>query len=96
MDSVHTTDTIRTTHAAGTTSPTPTIGVLVGSLSTTSINRTLARSLTGLIGERAHVTEIEIGDLPLYNSDLDETPPEAVRRFKREVSSVDGLIVVTP
>ncbi|MDW3214378.1 MAG: NADPH-dependent FMN reductase [Ilumatobacteraceae bacterium] len=93
MNTAHTTDTIDTADA---TSSTPTIGVLVGSLSSTSINRTLARSLTGLIGERAHVAEIEIGDLPLYNSDLDETPPEAVRRFKREVSSVDGLIVVTP
>jgi chromate reductase, NAD(P)H dehydrogenase (quinone) len=73
-----------------------TIGVLVGSLSSASINRTLARALAGLIGERAEVTEIRIGDLPLYNSDLDDTPPEPVRRFKREVLSVDGLIVATP
>ncbi len=72
------------------------IGMLVGSLSSASINRTLARSLAVLIGERADVAEIEIGDLPLYNADFDDAPPEPVRRFKHEVLGVDGLIVVTP
>lgn len=93
IHTTHTTDPIDTTGVAGSAL---TIGVLVGSLSSTSINRTLARSLAGLIGERARVAEIEIGDLPLYNSDLDETPPEPVIRFKRDVLSVDGIIVVTP
>lgn len=72
------------------------IGMLVGSLSSASINRTLARSLALLIGERADVDEIEIGDLPLYNADLDDAPPESVSRFKSEILGVDGLIVVTP
>lgn len=97
MKTIQITSTIDTStiDTAGTPG-TLTIGVLVGSLSRVSINRTLARSLAGLIGERARVAEIEIGDLPLYNSDLDETPPEQVVRFKRDVLSVDGLIVVTP
>lgn len=82
--------------ALGTGRPTLRVGMLIGSLSSSSINRTLARSLAVLIGERAEVDEIRIGDLPLYNADLDDTPPEAVRRFKREVLAVDGLIVVTP
>ena len=89
IQSTATTDTARTPGSL-------TIGVLVGSLSSTSINRTLTRSLAVLIGERARVAEIEIGDLPLYNADLDETPPDQVRRFKQEVLSVDGLIVATP
>lgn len=72
------------------------IGTLVGSLSADSINRTLARSLTVLIGERAECVDIAIGDLPLYNRDLDPTPPAAVRRFKSAVLDVDGLLVVTP
>lgn len=72
------------------------IGTLVGSLSARSINRTLARSLAVLIGERAEVVDIAIDDLPLYNSDLDPTPPVPVRRFKSAVAEVDGLLVVTP
>jgi chromate reductase, NAD(P)H dehydrogenase (quinone) len=43
------------------------IGTLVGSISADSINRTLARSLSVMIGERAEVVDITIGDLPLYN-----------------------------
>lgn len=72
------------------------IGTLVGSASTTSINRTLARGLAVLIGERAEVVDIAIDDLPLYNSDLDPTPPVPVQRFKSDVLAVDGLLVVTP
>jgi chromate reductase, NAD(P)H dehydrogenase (quinone) len=72
------------------------IGTLVGSISADSINRTLARSLSIMIGERAEVVDITIGDLPLYNRDLDPTPPTPVRRFKSSVRNVDGLIVVTP
>lgn len=72
------------------------IGTIVGSLSADSINRTLARSLTVLIGERAEVVDIAIGDLPLYNPDLDPTPPTTVRHFKSAVLDVDGLLLVTP
>lgn len=72
------------------------IGTLIGSLAADSINRTLARGLTALIGERAEVVDVTIGDLPLYNSDLDLDPPASVRRFKAAVAEVDGLLVVTP
>ena len=96
MNTIHSTDNTGTVHTSETAGSPLAIGVLVGSLSSTSINRTLARGLAGLIGERARVAEIEIGDLPLYNADLDDTPPEPVRRFKREVLSVDGLIIATP
>lgn len=72
------------------------IGTLIGSIAADSINRTLARSLTLLIGERAEMVDIAIGDLPLYNRDLDPTPPGTVERFKSAVRAVDGLLVVTP
>ena len=72
------------------------IGTIVGSLSADSINRTMAKSLTVLIGERAEVVDIAIGGLPLYNSDRDPAPPASVRHFKSAVSEIDGLLVVTP
>jgi NAD(P)H-dependent FMN reductase/ketosteroid isomerase-like protein len=39
---------------------------------------------------------IEIGDLPLYNEDLDAAPPAAWQRFRAEVAAVDALLFVTP
>lgn len=96
MNTATVTPTVTPTGTTSTDHPILRIGVLVGSLSSASINRTLARSLALLVGERGDVDEIEIGDLPLYNADLDDTPPEAVRRFKRQILAVDGLIVATP
>lgn len=53
------------------------IGYLVGSLSRDSINRTLARALVALAPDDLTFREIPIGDLPLYNRDLDaDYPPE--------------------
>ena len=74
------------------------IGMLVGSLSSASINRTLARSLALLIGERADVDEIEIGDLPLYNADLEEQQgiPASVAAIKDKIAAADGLLIATP
>ena len=51
------------------------VGYFVGSLSSQSINRTLAKSLVPLAPHSMHLTEIPIGDLPLYNRDLDDSYP---------------------
>ena len=39
---------------------------------------------------------IEIGDLPLYNQDLDVDPPEQWTRFRREVAAADGVLFCSP
>ena len=41
---------------------------------------------------------INIGDLELYNQDLDDegTPTEAWTTFREEVKQVDGVMFVTP
>jgi chromate reductase, NAD(P)H dehydrogenase (quinone) len=43
------------------------VGYIVGSLSTESINRRLARALIRLAPTNLEFVEIPIGDLPLYN-----------------------------
>ena len=55
------------------------IGMFVGSLSSTSINRELSQVLIRLAPEDLEFTEIPIGDLPLYSQDYDsDYPPEAI------------------
>lgn len=73
-----------------------TVGYLVGSLSTQSINRTLARALVRLAPAELELSEIGIGDLPLYNRDLDEDYPPEARALKAAIEGVDGILFVTP
>lgn len=72
------------------------IGYLIGSLSSASINRRLSKSLIKLAPAELEFFEISIGDLPLYNSDLDGELPESAVAFKNAVESADGLLIVSP
>jgi chromate reductase len=72
------------------------IAIIVGSLREGSINRKVARSICGLRGDNLDCSMIEIGDLPLYNQDLDPNPPEQWRRFRDEVGKADGVLFCSP
>ena len=72
------------------------IAIIVGSLREGSINRKVARSISVLAADKLDCSIVEIGDLPLYNQDLDKTPPEAWLRFREQVKAADGVLFVTP
>lgn len=72
------------------------VAVVVGSLRRGSINRKFAESVGKLAADRLRFHFIEIGDLPLYNDDLWESPPKSVLRLKREIEAADGIVFVTP
>jgi chromate reductase, NAD(P)H dehydrogenase (quinone) len=73
------------------------IVVIVGSLRKASINRRAAEALAGLAPHSLSLAVAEIGDLPLYNEDLDgDAPPAAWQRFREEVRAGDGVIFVSP
>ncbi|MDT5399335.1 MAG: hypothetical protein QOK33_2566 [Mycobacterium sp.] len=72
------------------------VGYVVGSLSTESINRTLAEALIRLAPEHLKFVEIPIGDLPLYNRDFDADYPPAGRALKDAIAAVDAVLFVTP
>lgn len=72
------------------------IGVFVGSLSSTSINRKLATALMRYAPEGTEFVEIPIDNLPLYSPDYDSDYPAVAREMKAKIESVDGLLFVTP
>jgi chromate reductase len=39
---------------------------------------------------------VEIGDLPLFNQDLEAHPPQQWVRFKEQVAATDGILFCTP
>ena len=72
------------------------IAIIVGSLRKDSINRKVARSLCALAGDKLDCSIVEIGDLPLFNQDLEGAPPDAWTRFREQIAAADGILFVTP
>jgi chromate reductase len=73
------------------------VGVLVGSLRKDSFSRKVAQAAIGVAPPTLTLQFIDIGDLPLYNADLEtEAPPAAWTAFRQRVRSVDALLFVTP
>ncbi|MGB4779745.1 NADPH-dependent FMN reductase [Microbacterium sp.] len=72
------------------------IGYIVGSISSTSINRKLAKALANLAPEGVELVEIPIKDLPFYSVDLEADFPAEARAFKDAIAEVDGVIIATP
>ena len=60
------------------------IAVIVGSLRKESFNRKMAKVLVSLAPASLNPQFIEIGNLPLYNQDLDDEnrPPAAWTQFR--------------
>jgi len=72
------------------------VGYFVGSLSSTSINRTLSKALIRLAPEDLEFSEIPINNLALYSPDFDqEYPPEAVA-LKDAIAKSDAILFVSP
>ncbi len=72
------------------------VAVIVGSLRKDSLNRKLARTLAALAPPALALEIVEIGDLPLYNQDLDANPPRPWTAFRARVGAADALLFVTP
>ena len=72
------------------------IAILVGSLREGSLNRKMARAICLLAGDRLDCRFVEIGDLPLYNEDLEASSPEPWTRLRTEVAGSSGVLFVTP
>lgn len=73
------------------------VAVVVGSLRKESINRKAALALADLAPDSLDLQIVEIGDLPLYDEDVEaDGAPAAWTRFRDEVKAADGVLFVTP
>jgi chromate reductase, NAD(P)H dehydrogenase (quinone) len=72
------------------------VGYIIGSLSSKSINRALAKALIRLAPKHLTFVDIPIRDLPLYNRDFDTDYPPAGRALKDAIATVDAVLFVTP
>lgn len=72
------------------------VAVLVGSLRKESYNRKLALALAQLAPAELKLDIVEIGQLPLYNEDVDVSPPDAWTAFRDRIRRADAVLFVTP
>lgn len=72
------------------------VAVLVGSLRKDSFNRRLARAVEKLAPGELAFEHIAIGDLPLYDQDLDGNYPAPWKALKQQIQAADALLFVTP
>ena len=72
------------------------IGVLVGSLRKESFNLKIAKVLMEVAPKSLELELIDIANIPMFNQDLEGTPPEEWTTLREAVKAVDGLIFVTP
>lgn len=72
------------------------IAVLVGSLREGSNNRKIANEMIRLAEGKFDMEIIDIGNLPHYNEDLDQSPPQEWTDFRKRIKAADGILVVSP
>jgi chromate reductase len=73
------------------------VAVVVGSLRKESFSRKVALNLIELAPDHLTSEIVEIGELPLYNEDLETAdPPAAWRAFRENVAAADAVLFVTP
>lgn len=70
---------------------------LSGSLRAASINSAVLRTVRLLAPVSMEVYLFaRLGDLPLYNPDLENAPPAAAQLLRNEVASADALLIASP
>lgn len=69
---------------------------LVGSLRRDSFTRRLVRALTTVAPAGLHVEIVSIGELPLYNQDLEEKPPQGWVEFRDRLRRAGAVLFATP
>jgi len=72
------------------------IGVFVGSLRKESYSRKIAKELMKLAPLSFMMEIVEIGELSIYNQDLDDNPPSAWKAFRENAKKFDAVLFVTP
>lgn len=72
------------------------ISVLVGSLRKESFNRKIANELIRLAPKTLKMEIVEIGNLQLYNEDIDTNSPKEWTDFRDKIKNSDAILFVSP
>ncbi|GGK89248.1 NADPH-dependent FMN reductase [Rufibacter glacialis] len=72
------------------------IAVFVGSLRKESYNLKTAKVLMALAPDSLSLDLVRIADLPMFNEDLEDNPPQEWLDLREQIQAADGLLFLTP
>ena len=72
------------------------VAVLVGSLRRDAFTGRVADALRAMQPAGLALERVEIGNLPLYNQDLEAQPPQPWLDFRARIRAADAVMFVTP
>ncbi|KAA0955902.1 NAD(P)H-dependent oxidoreductase [Sporosarcina sp. ANT_H38] len=72
------------------------IVAIVGSLRKDSLNMQLVKTIEKRYGHLFEVEIADIGNLPFYNEDEENSPSEIVQNYKKMIAEADAVIISTP
>lgn len=69
---------------------------IAGSLRKGSFNRALLQAAQELAPQEVIIDILDIGNLPLFNEDLETDFPDVAQQMKNQIETTDGIIISTP
>jgi len=72
------------------------IFAFAGSLRKASYNKALLLGAMELVPENVKIEIFDLEGIPPFNQDLQNTPPEIVKRFKEKIRAADAILIATP
>lgn len=69
---------------------------IVGSIRKESLNMKLAKYIQKKYSEKFELEILPLTDIPMYNQDIENDPPQAIVNFKEKVKAADAVLWVTP
>jgi chromate reductase, NAD(P)H dehydrogenase (quinone) len=75
---------------------TRTVATIVGSLRANSNSSRIAKAIAIDAPSNLAFDVVTLGDLPLYNPDLDANPPGAWASFRTRIKAADAVLFITP
>ncbi len=72
------------------------IVTIVGSLRKESYNKRVALFMQERYKGKLDMEILYLNDLPLFNADIENDPPEAVNEFKDKIRNAEGVLIVSP
>ncbi len=70
--------------------------VLIGGISSNSLNRRFFEAVAALGGNALDFTVFDIASLPHFSQDLEAAPPASVLALRELAAGSDGVLIVTP
>ena len=72
------------------------VAYIIGSLSSTSINRKLVHAMIADAPEDLEFVEANFAQFPLYSPDLEADYPQAATEFKKILEDADAILIASP